>query len=165
VARLVRFEAVKLMQEKRWAEAKPLFEQALACEPKDVESLRGLGLIALRTDKDPKGAIARFEQALAVAPDSAEELTNLGAAYLEAKRLEDAARVLGRAVDRAPRDPNALFNRAQALTALKRRDEAIRAWQDYLAVAAALPEQAGPAAFARRNLERLESGEPDAAPK
>ena len=55
----------------------------------------------------PAAAIPTLETRAARAPENVEAALRLGAAYREAGRLDDAARVLGAAHERAPRDERA----------------------------------------------------------
>lgn len=90
---------------------------------------------------DFDGAVTALAGALRSRPDSVAIATDLSAAYLtRANRFDnDDDRLLGlEAADRAiAADPSAVepyFNRALALEGLGRLDEAIAAWQRYLAI-------------------------------
>lgn len=88
---------------------------------------------------DHDQARALMSRALATEPNNPEFWTDLSAIELEAARLGNpmSARTALEAADKAleirPGMPEALFNRALALTRLQRNQDAIRAWESYLA--------------------------------
>jgi tetratricopeptide (TPR) repeat protein len=155
VVRLIRLDAVELMQQGKWAEAKPIFERALEVDPRDVESLRGMGLILLREEKQPDRAADYFRRAVEAAPGSVQDWSNLGAAHLEARRFEDAREALERAVELAPRDPRALFNLATCLERLDRDARAAETWRRFIEVADERPGYQAQVGHAARRLRAL----------
>jgi len=108
------------------------------------ESLRLEG-IALLSTGHVDDAIGKLEEARrALAPPDVRLLSDLSAAYLERCRLASdpsaAARALElalAALEIAPRSPEALFNRALATERLGLRDEAVKRYDEFLAVEAA----------------------------
>jgi tetratricopeptide (TPR) repeat protein len=155
VVRLIRLEAVELMQQGEWAEAKPIFEEALEVDPEDVESLRGMGLILLRQEKRPQQAAEYFRRAVEADPDSARDWSNLGAAHLEAREFAEARDALERAVELAPRDPRPLFNLATCLERLERTRQAASVWRRFVEAAEGQPQYRGQIGYAQRRLRAL----------
>ena len=120
----------------------------------DCEWSRRVGELAFELD----GALssrsrAAYDRALAApagclaAPDEARLCAWLGALDLEAGRAQSALDLLVRAVARGDADPTTLTNRAVALEALRRPDEAAAAWAEVAA-------RAGDSALGRRARER-----------
>jgi len=103
--------------------AVPLYERALTARPNDARILSNLGTAHLETG-DPRGALPLFERALAALPDDARMLSNLGTAHLHAGDPRGALPLFDRALTRDPRLASARINRAAALAALGRVDEA-----------------------------------------
>jgi hypothetical protein len=120
----------------RAAEAE-LRERAARGSVADRHAL-GVAQLLLGQDDD---SIHTLEAVVAEAPDTAAHHADLGAArlsrFLQSEQPEDAAAALT-ALDRAlaldPRLPEVQFNRALLLAVLDRRDEAIAAWDAYLAL-------------------------------
>lgn len=155
VVRLIRLEAVELMQQGRWEEAKPIFERALDVDPEDKESLRGMGLILLRKEKQPERAAEYFQRAVEADPDSAQDWSNLGAAHLEARQFAEARPALERAAELSPRDPRPLFNLANCLERLDRPERAAEVWQRFVDLAEGNPQYRGQVQLALRRLRAL----------
>jgi predicted Zn-dependent protease len=91
-------------------------------------------------------AIPALEQAAAARPDDARIAVDLSAALItRAERRGDAASAVrgltaaDRALALAPESREARFNRALALESLERRDEAVKAWRDYLTLDSSSP--------------------------
>jgi tetratricopeptide (TPR) repeat protein len=155
VVRLIRLDAVELMQQGQWAEAKPIFQRALEVDPQDLESLRGMGLILLREEGRPERAAEYFRRAVEVDPESARDWSNLGAAWLEARRFGEALEALQRAVELAPRDPRALFNLANCLERLAEPNRAAETWRRFVEAARGKPGYEAQVRHAERRLRAL----------
>jgi tetratricopeptide (TPR) repeat protein len=120
------------------AEVGRIGEQAVGTlSPADLHVLAVGQVLLGRADE----AIPTLETLIARRPDDPALLADLSAAYLERARAsarpDDVPRALDaaeRALRSAPRSPEGLFNRAVALEALHLRDQAVRAWDEYLAV-------------------------------
>lgn len=96
--------------------------------------------IARLTTADPSGAVMLLEDATRRDPSNAAMWSDLAAAYLARGRsgrsttdLNEALRAADRALQTAPRNAAALFNRAVALAALQSAETAA-AWQAFLDV-------------------------------
>jgi CHAT domain-containing protein len=126
----------------------PEFDEQLAIRTREIESqatgpspkaLVDLALVRL-VARRPAESVTLLERATANAAGAA-SLSDLGAAYLargvSEKRPGDfiaSLDALDRAVELAPRLPEARFNLALALEKNLLRDQAIAAWNDYLAI-------------------------------
>jgi tetratricopeptide (TPR) repeat protein len=98
---------------------------------------RGIGL--LLKGEDPKASIAPLRAAAERDPNNATYQSDLAASLIAAgpddkPMLEQAVAACDRALRIDPRSPDALFNRAKALEALERPDEAVAAYDHYLEV-------------------------------
>jgi CHAT domain-containing protein/tetratricopeptide (TPR) repeat protein len=98
--------------------------------------LSALGYLSLRRSEE---AIAVLERAGTLAPDNGAVHMALGAAWLERHRLTGVAAFAGAALEQTQKaiafqgpTEETLFNRALALAALGRTEDAISAWKDYL---------------------------------
>jgi tetratricopeptide (TPR) repeat protein len=79
-------QAEELYNARRYAEARPAFEQVIAAEPSDASAAYYLGDLALMRD-DPEEAVKWLEKATALAPKSSQYFHALGDAYgLSAQR-------------------------------------------------------------------------------
>ncbi len=135
-------------------------------DPGNSQAHRALGLVLL-TQKKYEKALVEFELALSSSPNDPFIRSDIGAAYLAvaqwkegendgAKFLEylnDSLRHLDLAISIDPKMPEPRFNRALALEELKSREEAKKAWHEYLEV----DPNSKWADEARRHLEKLES--------
>lgn len=156
----------------RWAELRRM--RADEGVPRDSESLRldGVAGDVLRRERadahaagvaellieQPAAAIEKLRDAASRRPDDASVWNDLAAAYYaeatQSRRADDLPLALA-AADHAlriePHNGEALFNRALVLERMQLRDNAARAWRDFLAVD---PSSAW-AAEARRHLAGL----------
>ncbi len=82
-----------------------------------------LGELLRRTD--PAGALEQFRRALEIAPVNADYATGYAAALVQARRYEEAVKVLRSVIAAAPGNYPAHANLAAALDELKRYDEAL----------------------------------------
>lgn len=137
-------------------EAIAAYTRALALDPRHADAHNNLGNARVARRESPE-AIAHYRRALAERPDDANFEANLGAGLLQAQAFTEALVHLDRALALAPGHPTARLNRASALEALGRRDEA-RA--GYVEVIRAEPAGSPYAAFAREGLARLDAAAP-----
>ncbi|MGE3344746.1 MAG: CHAT domain-containing protein [Vicinamibacterales bacterium] len=100
--------------------------------------MSAIGYLSLRRTED---AIEVLERAHTLAPEDGAIRLALGSAWLERNRLTGVAEYAGTALDKTEEarvvlgdTSEVLFNRALALAALGRMDDAIEAWRDYLRV-------------------------------
>lgn len=106
------------------AEARVLFERALALKPDTVPALSALAFV-LFTLNLFDGALAAADRALAIDPNNAGALVTRGNALQRAERLEDALASYDKALAQSANNVEALIARGTVLTALKRNDEAV----------------------------------------
>ncbi len=103
-----------LHKQGRLAEARPLYEAALARAPDHVEALHLSGL-ALYQQGDFDGALVRIEAAIRRRPDVAKYHSNRGNALKEKGRLEEAIAAYRHAIAVDPAFPDAHYNLGVAL--------------------------------------------------
>ena len=109
-------------------------EQNVLADPKDARNWIELGNLYFDTSQSRK-AVSAYERALALAPDNADVLTDLGIMYRELGEYYKAVASFRRASSVNPRHENAMFNEGVVLYFdLKRKDDAMKAWQRLLAV-------------------------------
>ncbi|QCC86896.1 tetratricopeptide repeat protein [Desulfovibrio desulfuricans] len=109
-------------------------EQNVLANPKSAENWTELGNLYFDTGQSRKAAEA-YERSLALAPDSADVLTDLGIMYRELGEFDKAVASFRRASSVNPRHENAMFNEGVVLYFdLKRKDDAMKAWQRLLAI-------------------------------
>src|SRR6185436_7613331 len=105
--------ALQQLEAGRTAEAEQLAARLLPIEPKDAESLHGLGLLALRLDKVQRG-VELLERSAALTP-TADLLVNLGVGYRRLGRGGDAERCIRKALTLDSRNADAHNNLANVL--------------------------------------------------
>ena len=109
-------------------------EQTVLADPKNAQNWTELGNLYFDTGQSRKAASA-YERSLAIAPDNADVLTDLGIMYREIGEFDKAVTSFRRASSVNPRHENAMFNEGVVLYFdLKRKDDAMKAWQRLLAV-------------------------------
>ena len=109
-------------------------EQTILADPKNAQNWTELGNLYFDTGQSRK-ATGAYERSLAIAPDNADVLTDLGIMYREIGEFDKAVTNFRRASSVNPRHENAMFNEGVVLYFdLKRKDDAMKAWQRLLAV-------------------------------
>ena len=109
-------------------------EQTVLADPKNANNWTELGNLYFDTGQSRK-ATSAYERSLALAPDNADVLTDLGIMYRELGEYDKAVVNFRRASSVNPRHENAMFNEGVVLYFdLKRKDDAMKAWQRLLAV-------------------------------
>lgn len=98
-------------------------EKLLEREPRNAAVHARLG--ALYRLGDPKRSLEHYGKALEIEPSNAEYAAGYGAALVQARRFEEAARLLRRVVEAAPENYAAHANLATALDELKLYREAL----------------------------------------
>jgi predicted AlkP superfamily phosphohydrolase/phosphomutase/tetratricopeptide (TPR) repeat protein len=93
----------------RSAELQPLLQAALLRNPRSAMHCNWMGLV-LRRKGDLRGARLEFEKTLELAPDLVGAMANLGSLDLQEGRLDDAVAVLGRALEKEPRNVESRTN-------------------------------------------------------
>ena len=109
-------------------------EQNVLSDPKNAQNWTELGNLYFDTGQSRK-ATSAYERSLALATDNADVLTDLGIMYRELGEYDKAVVNFRRASSVNPRHENAMFNEGVVLYFdLKRKDDAMKAWQRLLAV-------------------------------
>ena len=109
-----------LIQDQRYRDAMELYEAAVRRFPERAMLYQGLGCCAGHEGLFDM-AVAASQKALELAPDSQELTNDLGWSLVEAGRLEEAEKVLLRAVDMDPSDDLARGNLLNCQAALPKR--------------------------------------------
>jgi predicted TPR repeat methyltransferase len=113
----------------RSEEALQSYDRALAINPNYAEAHNNRGVM-LRRAGDFAGALESYDRAVLLKPAYAEAHNNRATVLREdLKRNQEALVAAEQALALAPKDPDAHLNRAHALAALKREDEAIASYR------------------------------------
>ncbi len=131
-AKTYRMLGIIAMKQNRDEDAAVFLQRALLLDPRDAGAQANLGLVAQRAGDD--AAAARlYRDTLALDPSQLLARNNLGTLYLKQQRWADALEQFAELLDRAPDDYDAALNRAVALNALGRGEEARAALETLLA--------------------------------
>ena len=93
----------------RSGELQPLLQAALLRNPRSAMHCNWMGLV-LRRKGDLRGARLEFERTLEIAPDLVGAMANLGSLDLQEGRLDEATAILGRALEKEPRNVESRTN-------------------------------------------------------
>jgi tetratricopeptide (TPR) repeat protein len=126
-------KGLALHQQGQLAQARALYEQVLAMQPKHFDALHLFGVIAIQC-QEPALAVAIIEQAININPKDAVAYANLGTAFLELKLHEDAIRSYDLALSIKPDYAEAQYNRSLSLLELKRYELAIESCNNAIAI-------------------------------
>ena len=132
-------QAVQLHQQGRLEQAKGLYQQVLARQPRQFDALHLLGVIE-RQQGDPRRAALLIEAALQVDPRQARAHCNLGAALQDLGQPEAALASYDSALRLDPQYALAWDNRGNTLRRLGRMPEALDAYERALLLKPAYPE-------------------------
>ena len=124
--------AAEHQKEGRFEEAEQIFRRVLKDNPRNVDALRMLALLAMRADK-PDDAEALLQRAIEIAPDFLLALLDLGRLRREQDRFEEALECFNRVISLEPSQPQAHFLRAATLARASFTPEAIASYRDCLA--------------------------------
>jgi predicted O-linked N-acetylglucosamine transferase (SPINDLY family) len=125
--------AMKLHQAGRFAEAEPLYAQALERTPGNYPALHLLGLMRLQQGRLPE-ALALMERALKAEPGQPDTMANYAIALSGLGRHEDALTAMDNVVAARPGDSRAFSNRGGIKSKLKRSEEALADFDRALAL-------------------------------
>jgi Tfp pilus assembly protein PilF len=120
--------AMKAIEAKRFSDAKDLLDKAIAKNPKDAQAHYYLGVTLSQLGGDMKSAIQSFEEALKLDAKLVDAYVNLSALKLEAKDASVALSVSEKGLSVAPKQPELALNRALALEAMGKFEEALTAY-------------------------------------
>jgi tetratricopeptide (TPR) repeat protein len=125
---------MKAIEAKRFSDAKALLDKAIAKNPKDAQAHYYLGVTLSQEGGDLKAAIQSYEQALVLDSKLVDAYVNLSALKLEVKDGKGALTVSEKGLTVAPKQPDLALNRALALEAMGKADEALTAYGDAVSV-------------------------------
>jgi Flp pilus assembly protein TadD len=123
-----------LLQQRRFAEARPLLETLIKLEPEHPAALYNLGLLASEEGKLEE-ARALLRRAIAADPANANAQVALGVAALRAQDLAEARQALERAVELEPQNPHALRSLGSLLSGAGALAAGVERYRQALAVA------------------------------
>lgn len=122
-------EGGALEQAGRWAEAKPILEEAVRLAPDEAVALNYLGYAQIVRRQNMAAALDLLKKASAIKPDDASITDSLGWAHFLNGDVETAVPVLERAAEAAPVDATINEHLGDALWAAGRHYEARYAWR------------------------------------
>jgi len=120
-------QGMDAIQNQDFEKAKTLLGEARKADPKDPQAAYYLG-VALEALNDPKGATAEYKAALELDPKLVEASVNLSGILIDGKDPAGALAAADSGLKAAPQNPDLLVNRALALEALGKKDEAGKAY-------------------------------------
>jgi tetratricopeptide (TPR) repeat protein len=125
--------AAEHQKEGRLEEAEHLYRRLLRHDPRNVDAMRLLALIAARAGRTSE-AENLLQRAISLAPDFLSAILDLGRLHKEADRYADALECFDRAIALDPANPQAHFLRASTLAPAAFTHEAIEAYERCLAL-------------------------------
>ena len=147
----------------RLADARREFETATGLDPGNAAALNNLGNV-LRALGKPDEAERAYQRAVAVAPRYAEPLNGLGTLAVDRDRPREALPYFERALALAPGYHEVRLNQAIAHDLAGDAQDALSAYQDFLAATAGDPKFAEQRRVAQQLLARLASRTAGGAP-
>ena len=125
--------AAEHQKEGRIEEAEQIYRRVLRKNPRNVDALRLLALLAMRADR-PDDAETLLLRAIEIAPDFLLALLDLGRLRKEQDRYGEALESFDRVISLEPAQPQAHFLRAATLARASFTRESIDAYRSCLAV-------------------------------
>lgn len=126
--------ATNLEKEQKFAEAEQVYRQILSRHPDNVTAMRLWARLGIR-QKRYEDAEVLLARAVEVAPDFNQAWADLVTVQYEQQKLDEAAESARRLVNLDPRVPNGYLLLASAQASAGRHGEALRAFDDALAIA------------------------------
>jgi Tfp pilus assembly protein PilF len=123
-------EAMKAIEAKRFGEAKTLLTKAIADHPKDAQAYYYLGVVESAEGGDVKRAVESYRKAIELDSKLVDAYVNLSALQLESKDEAGALKTAEQGLAVAKKQPDLALNRALALEALGRAEDALVAYRD-----------------------------------
>ena len=120
-------QAIDAIQAGDHKKAQGLLEEAAKENPDDPQAVFYLG-VALEGTGDAGGALAQYKKAVELDPKLVEARVNLSALQLDAEDAAGALDNVDAGLKLAPKHPELLTNRALALEALGKKDQALTAY-------------------------------------
>jgi tetratricopeptide (TPR) repeat protein len=149
-------QAVVLHQRGELARAQGIYEEVLRIQPKHVDALNLLGVIAGQT-KNFERAVALFGEAIKVDPANAAAYCNRGAALKELKQLHAALASYDQALALKADYAVAHYNRGNVLRELKQLDDALASYARAITIKADYAEAHYNRGLVWQELEQFES--------
>ena len=125
--------AAEHQKEGRFDEAERLYRRVLRDNPRNVDALRLLALIAIKADKADDAELL-LQQAIGIAPDFLLAILDLGRLCKEQDRFGEALECFERAIALEPAQVQSHFLRAATLARASFTHEAIAAYRQCLAL-------------------------------
>lgn len=125
--------AAEHQREGRYADAAKLYREVLQSNPRNVDALRMLGVLAFGEGNIDE-AERLLRRAVAVAPDFVNAIIDLGMALKEQSRIEESIECFRQAAKLEPRNVKAHFQLGQILAPAALSNEAIESYQRVLAL-------------------------------
>jgi tetratricopeptide (TPR) repeat protein len=125
--------AAEHQKEGRIEEAERIYRRVLQKNPRNVDALRLLALLAMRADRQDDAELL-LQRAIEVAPDFLLALLDLGRLRKEQDRYEEALECFDRVIALEPSQPQAHFLRAATLARASFTMESIDAYRKCLSV-------------------------------
>jgi tetratricopeptide (TPR) repeat protein len=119
------------LKQRRDEDSAVFLQHAVTLDPRDAIAAAHLGLLAQRAG-DEAAAEAWYRKAIAVDPTQMVARNNLGTLYLQRRQWGEALEQFSASAAAAPENYDAALNRAVALDALGRREEAREALETLL---------------------------------
>lgn len=132
--------AIGYVKANRPAEARPLFDKAMALDPQNFRAHYGAGVFAFR-DNRFDDAITYFKQALAIKPHDEDSLLTLGAAYHRLHRFPEAMAIYKDLLERDPHNSKVVYNIGMLQIDRMNYPAAKAALQEYLRLEPNNPER------------------------
>ena len=148
-------QGISLHQQGGLAQAKTIYEQVLAKQPKHFDALHMLGVIAAQTNNHAL-AVELMGKAIEINPNSASAYSNRGLALQDLKRTDEALASYDKAIALKPDYAEAFNNRGIALQDLKRLDEALASYDKAVALKPDYADAFNNRGNALRGLRRLD---------
>ena len=148
-------QGVSLHKQGKVEQAKKIYEQVLAKQPKHFDALHMLGVLAFQTNNHALAA-ELIGKAIEIDPTSASAYLNLGAVLQGLRRLDAALVSYDKALALKPDFALAFNNRGNVLNDLKRLDDALVSYDKALALKPDYAEALYNRGTALKELRRLD---------
>lgn len=132
-------QAASLHQQGQLALAEAAYQAILAANPKHVDALHYLGILAAQTQRAAMG-VELIERAIAINPHHHALYSNLGNSLMVLSRFEEAVKAYNKSLALKPGFEQALCNLGNAHKSLRQYPQAIAAFRKALAVQPRMPE-------------------------
>ena len=120
-------EAVKLHKQKKYDQAREIYEQILTINPENFDALRLLGTIYAQQNQLDQSLVL-LQRANGINPSHAGLINNYGNVLKDLKRYEEALLIYDRAISLNPVNPDTWLNKGVTLFEMKRYEEALVAY-------------------------------------